>query len=283
MSEKVIISSDSTTDLGGELLQHYNIHILPLQVTLGDETYHDGVDIDPDAIYHHYEVAGQLPQTAAPNIGDHLDFFTPLRQEGEVVHFTISSDMSSSYQNACMAAQELGGIHVVDTRNLSTGGGLLVLAAAEMAQQGMSAADIAAKCRDMVDRVSASFVIDDLTYLHKGGRCSALAALGANLLQLKPAISVVGGKMIVAKKYRGKFPLALRQYIADQIGDGSNIEPAHVFVTHAGCDDELIELCAAQVKQLLPQVQELHVTRAGCTISSHCGRNCLGVLFIRKA
>lgn len=283
MSEKVIISSDSTTDLGGELLQHYNIHILPLQVTLGDKTYHDGVDIDPDAIYHHYEVAGQLPQTAAPNIGDHLDFFTPLRQEGEVVHFTISSDMSSSYQNACMAAQELGGIHVVDTRNLSTGGGLLVLAAAEMAQQGMSAADIAAKCRDMVDRVSASFVIDDLTYLHKGGRCSALAALGANLLQLKPAISVVGGKMIVAKKYRGKFPLALRQYIADQIGDGSNIEPAHVFVTHAGCDDELIELCAAQVKQLLPQVQELHVTRAGCTISSHCGRNCLGVLFIRKA
>ena len=283
MSEKIIISSDSTTDLGAELLQRYHIHILPLQVTLGDKTYRDGVDIDPDAIYHHYEVAGQLPQTAAPNIGDHLDFFSPLRQEGEVVHFTISSDMSSSYQNACMAAQELGGIYVVDTRNLSTGGGLLVLAAAEMAQQGIPAADIAAKCREMVDRVSASFVIDDLTYLHKGGRCSALAALGANLLQLKPSICVVGGKMVVAKKYRGKFAGALRQYIADQIGDGSSIEPAHVFVTHAGCDSELVDACVAQVKQLLPQAQEIHITRAGCTISSHCGRNCLGVLFVRKA
>lgn len=282
MADQIIISSDSTTDLGAELLQRYHIHILPLQVTLGEKTYRDGIDITPDAIYAHCEATGQLPQTAAPNIADHLAFFSALRQEGEVVHFTISSEMSSSFQNARAAALELGGVYVVDTRNLSTGGGLLVVAAAEMAQQGLSAAEIAEKCTALAERVSASFVIDDLTYLHKGGRCSALAALGANLLQLKPCIAVSGGKMDVSKKYRGKFAGALRQYIADQLGDGSGIVPNHIFVTHAGCDSAVVDACLAQVQQLLPQAQEIHVTRAGCTVSSHCGRNCLGVLFIRS-
>lgn len=282
MQEKIIITSDSTTDLGEELIARYGIKILPLKVSLGEKTYTDGVDITPDMIYKHYHAAGELPQTAAPNLAECIDFFGAMVKDGcSVVHFTISSEMSSSYSNAAIAAQEFENVHVVDTRNLSTGGGLLVLTACEMAQQGMTAAEIAAKCRDMTDRVSASFVVDDLTFLHKGGRCSALAALGANLLKLKPCIEVVGGKMDVSRKYRGKFEKVLSQYIADQIGDPATIEPGHVFVTHAGCDEEIYQMCVEEVRKLV-NVKEIHITRAGCTISSHCGRNTLGVLFIRK-
>lgn len=282
MQKKIIITSDSTTDLGKELIARYGIRILPLKVSLGEKTYTDGVDITPDMIYEHYRVAGELPQTAAPNLAECIDFFDALVKEGySVVHFTISSEMSSSCSNATVAAQEFDDVHVVDTRNLSTGGGLLVLTACEMAQQGMEAAEIAAKCREMTDRVSASFVVDDLTFLHKGGRCSALAALGANLLKLKPCIEVAGGKMDVSRKYRGKFEKVLSQYIADQIGDPDTIETNHVFVTHAGCDEEICQMCEEEVRKLV-NVKEIHITRAGCTISSHCGRNTLGVLFIRK-
>lgn len=282
MQNKIIITSDSTTDLGEELIARYGIKILPLKVALGEKTYTDGVDITPDMIYEHYRAAGELPQTAAPNLAECMDFFDALVKDGyAVVHFTISSEMSSSCSNAAIAAQEFEGVHVVDTRNLSTGGGLLVLTACEMAQQGMEAAEIAAKCREMTDRVSASFVVDDLTFLHKGGRCSALAALGANLLKLKPCIEVIGGKMDVSRKYRGKFEKVLPQYIADQIGDGSKIETDHVFVTHAGCDEAVYQMCVEEVRKLV-DVKEIHITRAGCTISSHCGRNTLGVLFIRK-
>lgn len=282
MQNKIIITSDSTTDLGEELIARYGIKILPLKVALGEKTYTDGVDITPDMIYEHYRAAGELPQTAAPNLAECMDFFGALVKDGyTVVHFTICSDMSSSYSNAAIAAQEYENVHVVDTRNLSTGGGLLVLTACEMAQQGMEAAEIAAKCREMTDRVSASFVVDDLTFLHKGGRCSALAALGANLLKLKPCIEVIGGKMDVSRKYRGKFEKVLPQYIADQIGDPDSIETDHVFVTHAGCDEAVYQMCVEEVRKLV-DVKEIHITRAGCTISSHCGRNTLGVLFIRK-
>lgn len=283
MQEKIIITSDSTTDLGAELIARYGIKILPLKVALGDRTYVDGVDITPDMIYAHYNEKGELPQTAAPNLAECMDFFGELVKAGyAVVHFTISSDMSSSYSNAAIAAQEFENVHVVDTRNLSTGGGLLVLTACEMAQKGMAAADIAKECRDMVNRVSASFIVDDLTFLYKGGRCSALAALGANLLKLKPCIEVSGGKMDVSRKYRGKFEKVLPQYIVDQIGDVSKIETDHIFVTHAGCDEAICQMCAEEVKKLV-DVKEVHITRAGCTISSHCGKNTLGVLFIRKA
>ena len=282
MQEKIIITSDSTTDLGEELIARYGVKILPLKVTLGEKTYADGVDITPDMIYDHYNKEGELPQTAAPNLSELLDFFGALVNDGyTVIHFTISAEMSSSCSNAAIAAQEFYNVHVVDTRNLSTGGGLLVISACEMAQKGMAAAEIVSKCRELTDRVSASFVVDDLTFLHKGGRCSALAALGANLLKLKPCIEVSGGKMDVSRKYRGKFEKVLLQYIDDQVGDGSRIVPDHVFVTHAGCDEEICRMCAEEVRKLM-DVKEVHITRAGCTISSHCGRNTLGLLFIRR-
>ena len=283
MSKKVIIASDSTCDLSPELVEKYQIKILPLSVNLGGKTYSDGVDIDPDFVYKHYEETGELPKTAAANIVEFEDFINANKAEDEgMVLFTISATMSSTYNNARLAAEELSDVHVVDTKNLSTGGGLLVLRAAEMAAEGKSAAEIAEACRSLADRVDASFVIDKLEFLYKGGRCSALEVLGANLLQIKPCIVVKDGKMGVGKKYRGKYGATLEKYIAERIGDASDIELDRIFVTHAGCDDELVQKCVEQVKAIAP-FKEVLMTRAGCTVSSHCGRNTLGVLFIRKA
>ena len=283
MSEKIIIVSDSTSDLGQELISKYGIKILPLGVTLGETTYTDGVDIDPDKIYDNYEKTGELPKTSAVNIADFEDFFEKYTSDGySIVLFTISSDMSSTFSNARLAAEDYENVYPVDSRNLSTGAGLLVVSAAEMAEKGMTAKEIADECNRRASCVDASFVIDSLEFLHKGGRCSALAAFGANLLQLKPCIVVKHGKMGVGKKYRGKFSAVLPQYIAERIGDASNIETDKIFITHAGCEQEIIDSCVAKVKEFIPEANVL-VTRAGCTISSHCGRNTLGVLFVRKS
>lgn len=282
MNQKVIVASDSTTDLSKELAMKYGVKVLPLTVSLGDKHYRDGVDIDPEKIYAHYEKCGELPKTAAVNTLEFADFFKEVTADGSaLVFFTISSDMSSTYNNACLAAKDFENVHIVDTRNLSTGGGLLVLMACDLAANGVPAAEIAERCRATAARVDASFVVDDLEFLYKGGRCSALAALGANLLQLKPCIGVADGKMGVGKKYRGKFGMTLKKYIEDQLKHIDEIEPRRIFVTHAGCDEEIVNACVEAVKAY-GVFEEVLVTRAGCTISSHCGRNTLGVLFIRK-
>lgn len=283
MNTNIVITSDSTTDLSLELRERYNVSTIPLGITLGDKTYFDGIDITPDDIYEHHKKTGVLPKTCAANVGDCLDFFKPFVDAGKtVIHFTLSSGMSSTYSNACLAAEELENVYVIDTKNLSTGGGLLVVAAAEMVNSGMEAAEIVDKVTKLVPCVDASFVIDSLEYLHKGGRCSAVAMLGANLLKLKPCIEVKDGKMDVGKKYRGKFGDVLKQYVAERIGDASDIDLDRIFVTHAGCDPEIVNAIVEQVKAAAP-FKEVFLTRAGCTISSHCGANTLGVLFIRKS
>lgn len=282
MDKKIIIASDSTTDLSPEILESRGIRTVPLTVSLGDEHYRDGIDINPDKIYEHYEKTGKLPKTAAVNQNEFTDFFKELTADGStVVLFTISSDMSSTYNNARLAAEQFENVHIVDTRNLSTGGGLLALAAVDMVKEGKTAAEIAEACRALAPKVDASFVIDDLEFLYKGGRCSALAALGANLLSLKPCIGVKDGKMGVGKKYRGKFSISLKKYIEDQTKYIDEIDTKRIFVTHAGCDEAIVNACLDQVKAL-GVFEEVLLTRAGCTISSHCGRNTLGVLFIKK-
>lgn len=283
MASDIIITSDSTTDLSKELCERYKITVMPLCITLGDKLYTDGVDITPDDIYAHHDRTGELPKTTATNVGDCLDFFSQFTSQGKtVIHFTISSEMSSTYNNACMAAEELGNVYIIDTKNLSTGGGLLVITAAELLNQGLPVEEIVEKTRETVARVDASFVIDNLEYLYKGGRCSAVAMLGANLLKLKPCIQVKNGKMDVAKKYRGRYADVLKQYVVDKIGDYSDIDLDRVFVTHAGCDPQLVNDIVELVKKTAP-FKEVFLTRAGCTISSHCGANTLGVLFIRKS
>ena len=281
MAEKILITSDSTTDLSPDLLERYHIPVLPLIVNLNDVDHKDGIDITPEEIYQNYETKHSLPKTAAPNLADCTEFFRPYVEQGfHIVHFTISSEMSSSYQNSVVAAEEFEHVHVVDTRNLSTGGGLLVIRAAELAAKGMHAAVIAEECRRLIPYVDSSFVIDSLEFLHKGGRCSGVAMLGANLMHFKPCIVVRDGKMEIGKKYRGKFDAVLLKYIEDRIGDGSGIDRSHVFVTHAGCYDHVVAACVEKLKSL-GDFPHIHITQAGCTISSHCGRNTLGVLFLR--
>ena len=281
MPEKVIITSDSTTDLSPELREQYNIVVMPLVVSLNDQDHLDGVDITPEDIYRNYAANKTLPKTAAVNPADCAEFFRQFTEQGcSVVHFTISSEMSSTYQNSVIAAEDFDNVYVVDSRNLSTGGGLLVIRAAELAARGMRAGMIAEECRRLAPCVDASFVIDSLEFLHKGGRCSTVALLGANLMNFKPCIIVKDGAMTVGRKYRGKYDQVLLKYIEDRVGDAHDIDKSHIFITHAGCDPEVVDACVAKLKTL-GDYPNIHVTRAGCTVSSHCGRNTLGVLFIR--
>ncbi len=282
LNNDIIISSDSTTDLSPELKERYQIRTIPLGITLGGETYRDGIDITPDEIYANHDKTGELPKTTATNVGECADYFAELTKDGKsVIHFTISSDMSSTYSNACIAANDYDNVYVIDSRNLSTGGGLLVLAAAEMAYSGMRASEIAQKCKELTGYVDASFVIDSLEYLYKGGRCSALSMLGANLLKLKPCIEVRNGVMGVGKKYRGKYKEVLLQYVDEILSNPDDIVGNHAFITHAGCSDDVVDAVLEGVKSH-GIFKEVFVTRAGCTVSSHCGANTLGVLFIRK-
>ena len=280
---KIIISSDSTCDLSAELKEKYGIKIIPLGVTLGTQVYRDGVDITPDDIYAHHEKTGELPKTTATNVGEGIEYFEELKKDGDaVIHFTISSSMSSTYNNSCMAAEEFDNVYVIDAGNLSTGSGLLVLAAAEMAQQGMEAAQIVEEIEKLKPCVDASFVIDSLEYLHKGGRCSTLAMMGANLLKLKPCIEVKNGSMGVGKKYRGAYGRVLSEYVEERLQNIDDIDTTRVFVTHAGCDEDIVNAIVEQVKSK-GIFDEVLLTRAGCTVSSHCGANTLGVIFIRKS
>lgn len=279
----IIITCDSTADLPLDIREKYNIVVIPLGVTLGDKTYLDGVDITPDEVYAHHDKTGELPKTTAANVGDFLDFFTPFVEAGKtVIHFPISSEMSSTYNNALIAAADLGNVHIVDSKNLSTGIGLVVAAAAEMAQNGMEAEAIIEKAEALVKCSDASFVIDNLEYLHKGGRCSAVAMLGANLLKLKPCIDVTNGKMDVSKKYRGKYAEVLKQYVSERLANLDDIDDNRIFITHGGCPDEIVNAVAEQVKEY-NYFKEVIPCRAGCTVSSHCGAYTLGILFIRKS
>ncbi len=283
MENKVIITSDSTTDLPVELREKYNIGTIPLTITLGEKSYRDGVDINPDFIYEYVNKNGDLPKTAAVNIADTEAFFKTYTDKGySVVHFSLSSEMSSTYNNCVLAAEELENVYVVDTKNLSSGGGLLVVAAAEMAMNGMSAKEIAEKSEELVPCVDASFIIDNLEYLHKGGRCSAIELLGANILKIKPSIEVTNGTMGMCKKYRGKFENVALEYAADRLENIDDICLDRVFVTHAGLDKEFVDSLVNKVKECAP-FKEVIINCAGCTISSHCGRDCCGVLFIRKS
>ena len=281
-NQKIIIASDSTTDLSKELIEKYDVKIIPMSITLGKDTYRDGIDVDSEKIYEFYEQTKQLPKTSAINSYQFSEFFEEYTSKGySIVMFTISSDMSSTYNNARLAAEEFDNVYVVDTANLSTGGGLLVLKACELKEEGKTAKEIHEACTELREYVDASFVIDNLEFLHKGGRCNAVTVFAANLLKMKPCIMVKDGKMGVGKKYRGSFEGSLKKYIQDQLENLDDIDLSHVFITHAGCDQEIVDMCVEKVKELAP-AKEVHVTRAGCTVSSHCGRNTLGVLFIRK-
>ena len=275
----VKIISDSTCDLSPELIARYNIDIVPLHIILGEEDYPDG-RISPEDIYRWSDENNMSPKTAAVSMEDALAAFKPYKGQ-EVIVFTISSSMSSTYNVLRMAAEQTDAerIHVIDSKNLSTGVGLQVIAAAEMAQQGLSAAEIVEKIKASRDAVRASFVVDTLTYLHRGGRCSSVAALMGGALRLHPRIGVAEGKMSAGKKFRGRMDRVIRDYVADMKDELLAAKPEHVFITHSGCDEDTIAAVYGMLDEL-HHFREIHVTRAGGVISSHCGPGTLGVLFI---
>lgn len=280
---KVIITADSTCDLSAELLEKYQVKLLPLYVVKGEESLRDGVEIVPQDIYDYVSQTGNVTKTAAASVSDYLDFFTPLVEEGyEIVHLNISTGFSSCHQNACLAAEELKNVFPVDSKNLSTGSGLIAIEAALMVQEGKSGAEIRDYLNtEIVPKVEASFVIDTLTYLHKGGRCSSVATLGANLLKLKPCIEVADGGMHVGKKYRGTLAKCVEQYIADRLKDRTDIDYKRVFITHTECSQEIIDVAHRVVREF-GEFEEILETTAGCAVTSHCGPGTLGILFIRK-
>ena len=280
---KVKIISDSTCDLSPELIKKYDIAILPLYVNMNDKVMKDSVEVVPDDIYAFVDKTGVLPKTAAPNISDYLDIFNKWHKQGySIVHFNISSEFSSAYNTACLAAGEVGDVCVVDSRNLSTGQGLVVIYGAELAAQGKTAEEIKKACDEIALKVEASFVVDSIDYLYKGGRCSAVAALGANLLKLKPLIDVKDGRMTSGKKYRGNIDRVILNYVDDKLRGRKDIDFKRIFITHTKCSAETVKQVEAKVKELCPRFEEILETTAGCTVTSHCGPNTLGVLFIRK-
>ena len=282
MNKKVLITADSTCDLSEELRERFGVKIIPLTIVLGDESFLDGNGFTVDDIYARYHKDGTLPKTAAPSIQQFIDFFTPYVEQGyEIVHFDISSELSATFNSACIAAQELGGIYCIDSRALSAGVGLLVIEAAECRDRGMSAKEIYEHVSALVEKVDTSFILDTLEFMWKGGRCSGVAALGANLLKLKPALEMKNGKLEVYKKYRGNINAGYKQYIKERLA-GKSVRPGHVFIVDSGeVSGETIAELEAFVRELVP-VTEFHHGTAGCTISSHCGPKTLGVLFLNE-
>lgn len=279
---KIMITCDSTADLTRELYEKYEAAVVPMGVNLGDEFRRDGLNITVSDIFEYVAASGQLPKTSAVSVGEYDDIFRPLVEQGyEVVHVSLSSSLSSSHQNACLAAEELGNVYVVDSKSLSTGIGHLVLLGRELAASGMSAAEVAAALEQLREKLDVSFVLQTLEYLHKGGRCSGVAAFGANLMKLRPEIEVVGGKMQVGRKYRGNMEKTVLAYIRGRLEGREDIRLDRIFITHSGCPQEIVEKAEALVRELHP-FREVLVTTAGSTITSHCGPDCLGVLFLKK-
>lgn len=278
---KVKIISDSTCDLSEELLIQYDIAVLPHPIVRDGELLQDNVSITPDDIYAHYERTGRLCTTSAPNAYDYEQFWRPWLDEGyEIVHFTISSEMSTAYNQAVLAAEETGHVYPVDSRSLSTGIGLLVLEACDLRDQGFAAEEIAARVREDSAKCQASFLVDVIEYLWKGGRCSSVAAIGANILKLKPRIDVLNGNMLSTKKYRGKTAKWFAAYADDLLKGKDNIRQNRIFITHSGIDEDIIQLVQDKIRQWQPGVEHIYVTRAGGTISCHCGPGTLGILYM---
>ena len=275
------ITCDSTCDLPQELYAKYDVEVISLAVTLGDTLHRDGVDITAPELFDYVNETGTLPKTSAISMGEYLDVFGKYTAEGKtVIHINLSSNLSASHQNAVLAAQELSSVYVVDSRSLSTGSGHLVIEAAEMAAQGLDAETIVARLNEMKERLDVSFVLQTLEYLQKGGRCSSVAALGARALQLRPEIRVADGGMGVGKKYRGSMEKSVLDYVRGRLEGRDDIDTRRIFITHSTAPQELVDKVIALVKELHP-FQEVIASVAGCTISSHCGPNCLGVLFFK--
>ena len=283
---KILLSADTPCDIGSELQQRYGVSLFPLHIVLGERSYTDGKDITSEDLFAAWREQKLLPRTAAINPAEYAAYFKPFVEDGyQVIHISIGSGLSSSFQNAAIAAESFGGkVCVIDSRNLSTGFGLLVCEAGERIRRGMAFEQICQELLPLTDRTRASFVLDTLEFLNAGGRCSSLARISADVLSLKPSILVrndLNGSMVVGKKYIGRFDRSALKYVEDQLKGRTDIVLDRVFITYSSLDPALLQQVKETVLQLQP-FQEVHITAASCTISAHCGPNCVGVLFLTR-
>ncbi|WP_353892558.1 DegV family protein [Proteinivorax hydrogeniformans] len=279
--QKIKLFTDSTSDLSKQLLNEHRIDVVPLSVVFADKAFKDGQEINTEKMYNIIDENGKLPKTSAPSPQDFIDAFKPYIDDGyEIIYIGLSSDLSVTCQNASLASQSLDGkVHVVDSKNLSTGIGLLVLKAADFINEGFSSEEVAQKVRNLVEKVETEFVINTLEYLHKGGRCSGVQNFVGNMLKIRPVVKVVDGGMILAQKTRGKRKKALKTLLKNALKNKKEITEDRIFVTHS-MDSEGAEYLKAELeKEVKGQVI---ITDAGCVISSHCGPKTVGILYIKK-
>jgi DegV family protein with EDD domain len=282
--KKVKIITDSTCDLSKELVEKYNIAVTPLFVNFGEESYQDGVSIDVEKMYKLVEEKNMLPKTAAQSPGNFVELFKKYLDEGyEIVYMGIGSKFSATLSSANVAKQTLESedIYLVDSLNLSSGTGLLVLKAATLAQKGLSAKEIKQEIENLVPNVRSQFVIDTLEYLYKGGRLNALSNFFGSMLKIKPIIKVRDGLMAVGKKGRGTMKKGIDLMLAEVFAEKENIDPEFMMITHSLADEQVLYI-RERIKQENLEVENLHETQAGCVISSHCGKGTIGVLYILK-
>ena len=279
---KIQITCDSTCDMPLALREKYDIAVLPMVVTLGEQSYKDGVDVSCEDLFSYVDATGKLPKTSAISIYEFDQFFSQYVEQGmQVIHISLSSELSSTYQNACLAAEEVGNVYVIDGRSLSAGSSLLALMSKELAENGMEAAEIVEAVNGAREQLDVSFVLQTLEYLHKGGRCSGVATFGANVMKLRPEIQVKDGKMDVGRKYRGSLEKSVLAYVKGCLEGRQDVDTRRVFVMHTGLSQEVLDKICVLVKELQP-FEEIIVGTAGCTITSHCGPDCMGVLFMKK-
>lgn len=280
--EKIILSADSTCDLGDELKARYHVHYYPFHIILEEKDYRDNVDITVKEIFDAYYKKKALPRTAAINVGEYVEYFKPWTDQGfDVIHLNLGGAISSAHKNCMLAAQELGGhVYPIDSFNLSTGISLQIIEAGERIRAGMPAAQIAEEVKALRGNCHTSFILDTLDFMRAGGRCSTIAAVGANLLNLKPCIEVdnTDGSMKVGKKYRGNLRKVLPQYVRDKLSEYPHVKKDHIFITYSSIDPDLASLVRDVIRETM-DFKEIHETSASCTISSHCGPNTLGILF----
>ena len=280
MNIKII--SDSTCDLSADLIAKHNIEIVPLFVMKNDEEFEDGVTITSREIFDHVEAGGNLCSTAARSMVYYQETFAKYTKDYDgIIHINIGAQFSSSYQNACLAAIEFDNVRCIDSNNLTTGQGLVVLKACELAQSAQSLDELAQELEAYSQKIETSFLVDKLDYLVKGGRCSSAAALGANLLNLKPCIEVKDGKMSVVKKYRGNYAKCLSNYVKDRLADREDIERKTLFITQAVIPEDCHQAVMDAVQEY-GNFETVYETFTGCTVSCHCGPGTLGIIFVRK-
>ena len=276
---KIKITAESTIDLPKELLEEYNISTLPFTVILGDNEYKDG-EITSSDIFAFVDEHKILPKTSAINEAQYTEFFTEMKKEYDaIVHITLSSKISSANQNAVAASKNFENVYVIDSKSLSTGIALLAIYASKLVSEGkLTAQEIAEKVAARVPSVQASFVIKKLDYLYKGGRCSALAFVGSKFLKIRPQILLEDGAMGVHKKYMGKMEGAIEKYVDDCIEEFNNPDLSVAFITYTTATEGMIE--SARLALRARGFKAIYETTAGATITSHCGENTLGILYL---